>query len=603
MTESHRRILADGFEHRWAAVQRWVLAVSILLGGVVAGTGGPEQTASAAGALPVVYLTFDDGPAPTTPALLDLLRSRGAHATFFVVGQEAAPQQAMVRRELAEGHAVGNHSWSHPELPRLTDAEIRSQLARTSDAIRSAGGTPSCFRPPYGATSDRVQSIASSLGMQQILWNVDTRDWEHQDVSSIMSHFGGPRDGVVILMHDGGGNRGATLRATSMLLDQWQGRARFEALPHCLGPNATAGGGTTAGGTAADPDPLPGQPVTVAIDGGEPLGFVPVAPSRLLDTRNGRRLAAGEIRTVDVPASLAASAAAVNLTVADPAADGYLQAWNCAGDPETSVVNFQARETRAGSTTVAVAVDRFCVRSSVDTQLVVDLTGVFSPSGARAELVAVRAVDTRAGAPIGPRWQRLALDLPAATTAISAVVTLVGAGGPTDFVSLLPCSQVTGPDMAPPISAANGAVPAADLVQLGVDGGVCAFASAPRHVLVDLVAEWGAGRLAYRPVTPTRVLDTRTGRDWSGRLAADVWYDVAIGADVAGITGTLTAVDPWAPGFASAVPCASGQPATSTVQLAPGAIAGATIVAGPRWCVFTSARAHALFDVTGYFAP
>jgi hypothetical protein len=547
---------------------------------------------AAAADLPVVYLTYDDGPAAVTGALLDLLAEYDAHVTFFLVGRAIPSQRAMVRRELAAGHAVANHSWSHPALPRLSSAQITTELELTNRAIRDAGGDPRCFRPPYGSTNGRVASVGASLGLHEVLWDVDTLDWRFPTTTAILSHLGAPRDGLVVLMHDGGGPRHATLEATRVVLERWKGRVRFEALPQCRGAFAQP----------APPAPTPGTPVLIPETVGEPLGFEAVPPVRLVDTRQGTRLAAGETVVVEQPAD-AAAAAAVSLTVTGASAAGYLQAWDCAGEPATSVLNFAAREVRAGAATVSLAEGRrFCVRTSAAVDLIVDLTGRFTSTGPRAELTGTRVVDTRSGSPLAPGWHRLGAAWPAQVTAISAVVTLVGGGSPSDFVSLLPCAQVTDSSMAPPVSAANGATTVANFVQLGVEGGLCAYLSAPRHLLLDVVAEWGAsGNVAYRAVRPTRVLDTRVGAGWSGPLDAQAWYEIALGRPVAGVAGTLTATGASGPGFASAVPCAAGPPALSTVQYGAADVAVATVVRGDRLCVYPSTSTHLLFDATGVF--
>ena len=579
-------------------IRRIALAVATLAAAVPGVVGTPAPAGAAA--LPVVYLTFDDGPAASTGRLLDVLSGAGAHATFFVVGTAIQGQEAMMRREISEGHAVANHTWDHKELPRLSGEAVRNELTSASDAIeRVTGVRPSCFRPPYGATNDTVAATASDLGMRQILWNVDTLDWQLQDLGSIMSHFGQPRDGLVILMHDGGGrSRGATIAATQLLLDKWKGAARFEAMPQCLG-------------SLTEPLATPGSPPVLPMAMSVGLGFTPTAPARLLDTRGTPPLRAGETRVITPAVPADTGAVAVNLTMIDPAAAGYLQAWNCAGEPSTSVVNAGAHAVRAGSATVELAAGSFCVRSSVATHLAIDLSGVFAPAGAPAELSALRTTDTRSGAPIGPRWQRLAMEPPVGVTGWSAVVTMLPLDSVALFVSILPCAAVTEPTMPPPVSAVNGSSPEANLVQAATDGGWCAYASRPAHLIVDLQAAWGVGALHYHPIPPTRVLDTRNGTGWKGKVAELGWYDLGVGVGVgAGVAGTLTVVGPRGGGYASAVPCAasggrpSAVPPTSEVQFVDGEPASATasIVPGPQVCAVASRRAHLIFDVTGIFA-
>ena len=127
----------------------------------------------------VPELTFDDGPAPDTEALLDLLARHRVRATFFLVGERVAGREGALVRMVRDGHALGNDSWDHPDLRTLTVDRVREQLTRTSEAIEAASGVrPKLFRPPYGYTSVAIERTAESLGMRTILWDVDTRDYE-----------------------------------------------------------------------------------------------------------------------------------------------------------------------------------------------------------------------------------------------------------------------------------------------------------------------------------------------------------------------------------------------------------------------------------------
>jgi len=136
----------------------------------------PPDTSCRSG---TVALTFDDGPhAQNTPRLLEVLRRHRAQVTFYVQGHNAARYPGLLRTMIKDGHAVENHSWDHPRLTSLSDAAVRSQLARTTAAIREATGrTPRFFRPPYGATDGRIRSIARKQGLAQRLWTIDSADW------------------------------------------------------------------------------------------------------------------------------------------------------------------------------------------------------------------------------------------------------------------------------------------------------------------------------------------------------------------------------------------------------------------------------------------
>lgn len=164
----------------------------------------------------LVALTFDDGPnGATTDAILGILERKGVDATFYVTGSQATGQRSRLRRMHREGHVIGNHSWSHASLTGLSDDGVRSELQRTSRLIRRVvGDRPTTFRPPYGARSDRVDRIARELGMRDVLWDVDTVDWQRPGADAIRrTAVRNARAGSIILMHDGGGDRSQTVDA------------------------------------------------------------------------------------------------------------------------------------------------------------------------------------------------------------------------------------------------------------------------------------------------------------------------------------------------------------------------------------------------------
>ena len=152
----------------------------------------------------VIALTFDDGPGPYTAHLLDVLDQYGAKATFFLIGSKVSSQANVVRNIQARGHQLGNHSWSHPELPKLPVDQIAGEIDRTNDAIKQATGvTPAILRPPYGAVNGAVLEQLRLRGMSSILWSVDTRDWADRNSDIVCSRaVAGARPGAVILMHD-----------------------------------------------------------------------------------------------------------------------------------------------------------------------------------------------------------------------------------------------------------------------------------------------------------------------------------------------------------------------------------------------------------------
>ena len=151
-----------------------------------------------------IALTFDDGPGPYTEKLLDILDKYDAKATFFLIGSKVSGQASVVRSIQARGHQLGNHSWSHPELPKLSVDQIAGEIDRTNEAIRQATGVkPSILRPPYGAVNGVVLEQLRLRNMSSILWSVDTRDWADRNSQIVCSRaVAGARPGAVILMHD-----------------------------------------------------------------------------------------------------------------------------------------------------------------------------------------------------------------------------------------------------------------------------------------------------------------------------------------------------------------------------------------------------------------
>ncbi len=155
---------------------------------------------------PYVALTFDDGPsAKLTPKLLDLLAAHHIKATFFLIGQNAAEYPEIVAREAREGHEVANHSWSHPNMGKMSDDGVRSQLRRTDDAIKSAiGKSPTLMRPPYGSITPRQKKwINQELGYKVVLWDVDPLDWRRPGPSAVCNRIvKNTRAGSIVLAHD-----------------------------------------------------------------------------------------------------------------------------------------------------------------------------------------------------------------------------------------------------------------------------------------------------------------------------------------------------------------------------------------------------------------
>lgn len=150
----------------------------------------------------LIALTFDDGPNPlTTPILLDGLAQRNVKATFFMLGMCIENNQEIVKRMYKEGHDIGNHSYSHKNLPKIKNADAKVQYNKPNEILNSIIGTGSTlFRPPYGNYN---QSIKEFITTPIILWNIDPEDWKYKDADGISKHIvDRARDGDIILLHD-----------------------------------------------------------------------------------------------------------------------------------------------------------------------------------------------------------------------------------------------------------------------------------------------------------------------------------------------------------------------------------------------------------------
>ena len=153
----------------------------------------------------VVALTFDDGPlTESTPMILHILKEKNVKATFFTVGERIKQFPELVRQEVAEGHEVGNHSYSHPRLTTQSKKQIEDELLQTEKLILTVAPQPTLFRPPEGFFNDTILQLARDNGYLIILWSIDTNDWRYPPVGDIVdSVLKDVKPGSIILLHDG----------------------------------------------------------------------------------------------------------------------------------------------------------------------------------------------------------------------------------------------------------------------------------------------------------------------------------------------------------------------------------------------------------------
>jgi len=198
----------------------------------------------------VLCLTFDDGPDPRyTPAILDILRGHAVHATFFIIGANADQNIGLVQREYAEGHDIGNHTYTHPNIALVSEERAALELSTTQRIIENALGVSTVlFRPPYNAdsqpqTPEEILPVlrAQKAGYVTVGERIDPRDWvkgvsADAIVSEIRSELSDEDPGHVILLHDAGGDRSATVAALPRILDRLQSQGyRFVPLSELLG--------------------------------------------------------------------------------------------------------------------------------------------------------------------------------------------------------------------------------------------------------------------------------------------------------------------------------------------------------------------------------
>lgn len=168
----------------------------------------------------VVALTFDDGPSPeVTPRILDTLAQYKAKATFFVMGRWAEKYPELVRRIVSEGHAIGNHSYSHPSS--TTPEGARREIESTNSIIQQiTGSRPTIFRPPYGIQNGELARYAKRAGMAVVIWNLTSADTATKDAKVIAHNVAyTPNPGDIALMHDGIGH-GPTADALPSILEK-----------------------------------------------------------------------------------------------------------------------------------------------------------------------------------------------------------------------------------------------------------------------------------------------------------------------------------------------------------------------------------------------
>lgn len=209
----------------------WVASIAALVGVADPGARGSTPPYWAGEVVhrvrvtePLVALTFDDGPRePHTSQILDVLADQGVKATFFLIGENAGRHPEVVRRIVDEGHAIGNHSWSHPRLGSASAATVADEIGRTDALIeRLTGVRTTLFRPPYGHLGRSLTGAGAEparRGHLLVMWSVQVNDWATDSALTVaVRSLRGVEPGSIVLLHDGGGDRGHTVTATRWMV-------------------------------------------------------------------------------------------------------------------------------------------------------------------------------------------------------------------------------------------------------------------------------------------------------------------------------------------------------------------------------------------------
>ncbi len=193
--------------------------------------GGTDPIAAPEVGAPTIFLTFDDGPfQPWTQQIIDVLAEYDAHATFFMVGRQAILEPETLKKIYDGGNGLGNHGYNHANLTGVSQQFFDAEVGDTGALFGDMNSM--CLRPPYGAIDYNVVDFAEKLGYSVVKWNMDPEDWGSPGASVIARHvIDNARDGSIVVMHDGGGDRSQTVAALRVILKTLTARGfNFKAL-------------------------------------------------------------------------------------------------------------------------------------------------------------------------------------------------------------------------------------------------------------------------------------------------------------------------------------------------------------------------------------
>jgi len=199
----------------------------------------PQDKAIKGTATKPIALTFDDGPWPTTTSqILAVLKQNKVKATFFVIGKNIEVYPQLLKQVVAEGHALGNHTWSH-DYGYYNEAAAARELDDTAKLVyKITGVKTSLFRPPAGILNNGLAAYAAMKKYAVVMWSVDSKDWHYRGNTSqplVESVLKDAKPGGIVLMHDGGGDRSTTVQALPQIITQLKKRGyTFVTVPDLL---------------------------------------------------------------------------------------------------------------------------------------------------------------------------------------------------------------------------------------------------------------------------------------------------------------------------------------------------------------------------------
>ena len=207
----------------WRRIRIIFLSITLIL--VASSHASAQQSVQTKAKSQAVVLTFDDGPSPKyTPQILDVLDHYHVKAVFFVMGGYAKKYPEILKEIQRRGHVIANHTMNHPMLTKLSNGEVKSQIEKTNYWVKQAiGVVPVCVRPPFGMTNKRVKAVIKSMGMHQIMWCLNSFDYERKGAAVLTKWVvSNSHSGCNILMHDGGNARSQTVKSLPQIIEGLQ---------------------------------------------------------------------------------------------------------------------------------------------------------------------------------------------------------------------------------------------------------------------------------------------------------------------------------------------------------------------------------------------